>query len=208
MGMGFPETARSGLMTPVDDSGRPSGLPEEPHQWECAMSFASCVVVMLGGAVGSFLRYFLSFLALPISRDLPWGTILINIAGSFVIGLFGTLTLASGRHPAPENLRLFVMVGVCGGFTTFSSFSLQTLDLMRNGAMTSRRDQHRALGRPLRRGRGRRAPCRRPLQRRSPGGGSDRDRRGSLRAAGTSRFDGAARGRGAQVGAEGGLPLR
>jgi fluoride exporter len=136
MGMGFPETARSGLMTPVDDSGRPSGLSEEPHQWERAMSFASCVVVMLGGAVGSFLRYFLSFLALPISRDLPWGTILINIAGSFVIGLFGTLTLASGRHPAPENLRLFVMVGVCGGFTTFSSFSLQTLDLMRNGAMT------------------------------------------------------------------------
>lgn len=100
------------------------------------MSLTSCLVVMLGGAIGTFLRYLVSVLALPISRELPWGTIIINITGSFVIGLFGTLTLASGRYPVPENLRLFVMVGLCGGYTTFSSFSLQTLDLMRAGAMT------------------------------------------------------------------------
>lgn len=99
------------------------------------MSFTSCVIVMLGGALGTFLRYAISVVALPISRDLPWGTILINIAGSFAIGLFGTLTLASGRFPASENLRLFVMIGICGGFTTFSSFSLQTLDLLRAGAV-------------------------------------------------------------------------
>jgi CrcB protein len=61
---------------------------------------------------------------------------IINITGSFVIGLFGTLTLASGRFPASENLRLFVMVGFCGGYTTFSAFSLQTFDLIRNGAVT------------------------------------------------------------------------
>jgi CrcB protein len=73
--------------------------------------------------------------AAPYSQTLPWGTIWINILGSFVIGLFGTLTLAQGRFPVSENARLFVMVGLCGGFTTFSSFSLQTLDLMRNGAM-------------------------------------------------------------------------
>ena len=59
----------------------------------------------------------------------------INIGGSFVIGFFGTLTLAEGRFPVSENVRLFIMVGFCGGFTTFSSFSLQTLDLMRSGAM-------------------------------------------------------------------------
>ncbi|WP_062228456.1 fluoride efflux transporter CrcB [Aureimonas frigidaquae] len=99
------------------------------------MSFTSCVIVMLGGALGTFLRYAISVVALSISRDLPWGTILINIAGSFAIGLFGTLTLASGRFPASENLRLFVMIGICGGFTTFSSFSLQTLDLLRVGAV-------------------------------------------------------------------------
>mgnify|MGYP000947242139 CR=1 FL=1 len=97
------------------------------------MSFTSCLVVILGGAIGTFLRYSVSVLALPISRDLPWGTILINISGSFVIGLFGTLTLASGRFPVSENLRLFVMIGICGGYTTFSSFSLQTLTLAQTG---------------------------------------------------------------------------
>ncbi len=71
---------------------------------------------------------------MPASRSLPWGTIGINVAGSFLIGFFGTLTLEGGRHPAPEWVRLFVMVGICGGFTTFSSFSLQTLDLLRGGA--------------------------------------------------------------------------
>ena len=99
------------------------------------MSLTTCLVVMLGGALGTLARYLVSVLALPISRDLPWGTIIINVTGSFVIGLFGTLTLAHGRYPASENLRLFVMIGLCGGYTTFSSFSLQTLDLMRSGAM-------------------------------------------------------------------------
>lgn len=99
------------------------------------MSLTSCLVVILGGAIGTFLRYAVSVLALPISRELPWGTILINISGSFVIGFFGTLTLAAGRYPVSENMRLFVMVGLCGGYTTFSSFSLQTLDLMRGEAM-------------------------------------------------------------------------
>jgi fluoride exporter len=74
-------------------------------------------------------------LALPISRELPWGTIAINVTGSFIIGFFGTLTLAHGRYPVSENLRLFVMVGLCGGYTTFSAFSLQTLDLIRGGAV-------------------------------------------------------------------------
>ncbi|GAU85899.1 fluoride efflux transporter CrcB [Bosea sp. BIWAKO-01] len=99
------------------------------------MSFATCVIIMIGGAIGTLARYLISVWALPISRDLPWGTILINVTGSFVIGLFGTLTLASGRFPVSDNVRLFVMVGLCGGYTTFSSFSLQTLDLMRSGAM-------------------------------------------------------------------------
>ncbi len=99
------------------------------------LSFTTCLIVMAGGALGTLARYVVALLALPISRDLPWGTILINITGSFVIGFFGTLTLAHGRYPAPENVRLFVMVGLCGGYTTFSSFSLQTLDLLRGGAV-------------------------------------------------------------------------
>jgi len=99
------------------------------------MSFTTCISVMIGGALGSLARYALSVLALPASRDLPWGTIGINILGSFVIGFFGTLTLAQGRFPVSENLRMFVMIGICGGFTTFSSFSLQTLELIRGGAL-------------------------------------------------------------------------
>ena len=99
------------------------------------MSLTSCLIVMLGGALGTLARYALSVFAAPISRSLPWGTILINASGSFLIGFFGTLTLAQGRFPVSDNLRLFVMIGVCGGYTTFSSFSLQTLDLLRSDAL-------------------------------------------------------------------------
>lgn len=98
------------------------------------MSFTTCLYVVLGGAIGTFARYAISVAALPISRQLPWGTILINITGCALIGFFGTLTLAHGRYPVSENMRLFVMTGICGGYTTFSAFSLQTLDLMRGGA--------------------------------------------------------------------------
>jgi fluoride exporter len=99
------------------------------------MSFSTCLLIAVGGAVGTLARYLISVAAVPFSHTLPWGTILINVSGSFVIGFFGTLTLSQGRHPLPETARLFIMVGFCGGFTTFSSFSLQTLDLMRNGSL-------------------------------------------------------------------------
>ena len=98
------------------------------------MSFTTCLLVMIGGALGSLARYAVSILAGPISGQLPWGTIIINITGCALIGFFGTLTLAHGRYPVSENMRLFVMTGICGGYTTFSAFSLQTLDLMRGGA--------------------------------------------------------------------------
>jgi fluoride exporter len=101
------------------------------------MSFTACLVVIVGGALGSLARYLVALAAAPVSQSLPLGTIGINILGSFIIGFFGTLTLAHGRFPASDNMRLFVMVGLCGGFTTFSSFSLQTLDLMRKGAMVN-----------------------------------------------------------------------
>lgn len=93
------------------------------------------ILIALGGAAGSVARYWIGLWAVPISRSLPIGTIGINVAGSFLIGLVGTLTLHSGRYPAPDWLRLFVMVGFCGGFTTFSSFSLQTFDLVRAGSV-------------------------------------------------------------------------
>jgi CrcB protein len=73
--------------------------------------------------------------AAVVGAAFPWGTLLINVVGSFVIGLFSTLT-ASGILPSPHfDIRSFVMVGVCGGFTTFSSFSLQTIDLIQGGEL-------------------------------------------------------------------------
>ena len=93
----------------------------------------SYVWVTIGSAIGGLLRYTITRWTMPISSGFPIGTVLINVLGSFVIGYFGTLTLESGRFPASNNARLFVMVGLCGGFTTFSSFSLQTFDLMRAG---------------------------------------------------------------------------
>lgn len=92
--------------------------------------------VTVGSALGGLLRYALTRMTLTISAGFPYGTILVNILGCFIIGYFGTLTLQSGRYAVSDNLRLFVMVGICGGFTTFSSFSLQTFDLLRSGAWT------------------------------------------------------------------------
>ncbi len=92
------------------------------------------VYVAAGGALGSLARAWLSVLAVSLlGPQFPWGTIGINILGSFVIALFGGLTAADGRLPASDDIRAFVMVGICGGFTTFSSFSLQTFDLARDG---------------------------------------------------------------------------
>ena len=91
-------------------------------------------LIGLGGAIGSVARAWLGTLMVALTGpSFPWGTILINIIGSFVIGCFGTLTATDGRFAVPAEMRSFVMVGICGGFTTFSSFSLQTLDLLRDG---------------------------------------------------------------------------
>ena len=90
--------------------------------------------VALGSALGGVARYWCSgFVAARLGDAFPWGTILINILGSFVIGFFGTLTAPDGRLMVGDNARIFVMVGLCGGYTTFSAFSLQTLNLMRDG---------------------------------------------------------------------------
>ena len=87
-------------------------------------------LVILGSALGGLARYWLAIVVGAwLGPGFPWGTLLINVLGSLVIGLAGSATDAR-EHAA---FRAFLMVGVCGGFTTFSSFSLQTLELMQNG---------------------------------------------------------------------------
>lgn len=90
--------------------------------------------IMLGSALGGAARYWFSgFVANRIGETFPWGTIFVNISGSFVIGFFATLTGPDGRMLVGTTTRQFVMVGLCGGYTTFSSFSLQTLNLVQDG---------------------------------------------------------------------------
>jgi len=98
------------------------------------MPFQLYAVVGLGGALGTIARYFVSGLvANAFGETFPWGTMIINITGSFIIGFFWTMTAPDGRLFVSGEARQFVMTGFCGGFTTFSSFSLQTLNLMRDG---------------------------------------------------------------------------
>ena len=98
--------------------------------------YFSILLVGLGGALGSVARYLCSLgLSRWTGETFPWGTLCVNIVGSFIIGFYFILTAPSGRLVVSPDWRIFVTVGVCGGFTTFSSFSLQTLLLLRDGEL-------------------------------------------------------------------------
>jgi CrcB protein len=95
------------------------------------------VWIMIGSALGGAARYWCSgFAANHFGETFPMGTLLVNVVGSFIIGFFATLTGPDGRLLVRTEMRQFVMVGLCGGYTTFSSFSLQTLNLIRDGEMS------------------------------------------------------------------------
>ncbi|RIH91389.1 putative fluoride ion transporter CrcB [Meiothermus granaticius NBRC 107808] len=86
---------------------------------------------MLGGAIGSGLRYGLGTgIQSLIGPDFPWSTLLINVSGSFLIGMVIRLNLEGGLS---AEARLFLAMGVLGGYTTFSSFSYETLTLLQRG---------------------------------------------------------------------------
>ncbi len=92
--------------------------------------------VMVGSALGGVARYWLSGVASHhIGETFPIGTLIVNVTGSFVIGFFAALTGPDGRVFVGTDARQFVMTGLCGGYTTFSSFSLQTLNLARDNEM-------------------------------------------------------------------------
>jgi fluoride exporter len=104
------------------------------HLAEMGFCMAIYLWIALGGAFGSVGRYWLSgVVAQAFGQTFPWGTLVINVTGSFVIGFFAVLTGPDGRVYASSAVRQFVMIGICGGYTTFSSFSLQTLNLMNDG---------------------------------------------------------------------------
>ena len=92
--------------------------------------------VALGGALGSVARYACSGIAVRwLGAGFPYGTLFVNVTGSFTIGLLAALVASDGRPSLGADARAFLLVGVLGGFTTFSSFSLETLNLARSGAL-------------------------------------------------------------------------
>jgi CrcB protein len=98
------------------------------------MSLAIAVWVAIGSALGGVARYWCSgIVARLVGETFPWGTLIVNVVGSFLIGLIATVSGTDGRFLIPPEARQFMMFGILGGFTTFSSFSLQTLTLARDG---------------------------------------------------------------------------
>lgn len=92
------------------------------------------VWIGLGGALGSMARHWCNGAITALAGvGFPWGTLLINVLGSLVIGFAAATMGANGRFPADPGAQQFLMVGLCGGYTTFSAFSLQTLALMQGG---------------------------------------------------------------------------
>lgn len=102
------------------------------------MPIEAYFAVAVGGALGTITRFWLSgVIANAVGHTFPWDTLAINVAGSFLIGFFGALTGPDGRFLVGGTARQFVMIGLCGGFTTFSAFSLQTLNLATEGEWLS-----------------------------------------------------------------------
>lgn len=89
--------------------------------------------IAIGSMIGGVSRYAISrAVALRYGETFPWGTLVVNITGSLLIGFIAGFTGPDSRYVVSPTVRNFLMVGICGGYTTFSSFSLQTLELIRN----------------------------------------------------------------------------
>jgi CrcB protein len=92
--------------------------------------------VATGGAIGSVARYLVGIGSGKLfGLNFPWGTLIINVTGSFLIGLF--IGLFAARWDLPQAMRVFLTVGMCGGYTTFSTFSLDAFYLMERGEVAA-----------------------------------------------------------------------
>ena len=90
--------------------------------------------IAMGGALGSVGRFWFSgVVARQLGETFPWGTLLVNVSGSFLIGVLAAMAEPGERRLLGPSGHQFFIVGLCGGFTTFSTFSVQTLDMLRSG---------------------------------------------------------------------------
>lgn len=100
------------------------------------MNITKIALVGLGGCIGTIARYcIVQYSGKVFSADFPYGTLAVNIIGSLVIGLI--YGLADGRNLFTPEVKLFLTAGLCGGFTTFSSFSYESFDLFRSGQVAT-----------------------------------------------------------------------
>jgi CrcB protein len=100
------------------------------------VTFPLIIAVAIGGAIGSVARYLVGIASGKLfGLEFPWGTLIINIVGSFLIGAF--VESFAVKWDLPQVARVFLTVGICGGFTTFSTFSLDSYLLMVRGEMWS-----------------------------------------------------------------------
>lgn len=95
------------------------------------LTFSNVIMVALGGATGAVCRYFLGLIPISEKISFPVITLIINFVGAFAIGL---IAFGSAKYSPSNGLTLFLKVGLCGGFTTFSTFSLEAFNLMENGS--------------------------------------------------------------------------
>lgn len=96
------------------------------------MNIQFILAVAAGGALGAVMRYLATIgSGRAFGTDFPWGTLIINVTGSFLIGLFAALFAT--RWNLPQTVRIFLTVGICGGYTTFSTFSLDAWFLIERG---------------------------------------------------------------------------
>lgn len=92
--------------------------------------------IAAGGAVGAVARYFVMIMAARLwGAAFPWGTLTVNVVGSFILGVL--VELFALAWSAPEGVRAFLVIGVLGAFTTFSTFSLDVVTLYERGAMVA-----------------------------------------------------------------------
>lgn len=98
------------------------------------MSLEACALVLLGGFAGGVSRFFISgIVGRNVGETFPWGTLVVNVTGALAIGALAGASRSIGGVFASEMLRDFVVIGILGGYTTVSSFSLQTLNLALDG---------------------------------------------------------------------------
>jgi fluoride exporter len=94
--------------------------------------------VAIGGALGSMARYGMSgFIAALTGGTFPYGTLVVNVTGAILIGFLATISGPDSPFIVPASVRIFMMTGICGGYTTFSTFSLESANLMRDGDWTA-----------------------------------------------------------------------